>query len=188
MPPSARLTKEQIAKTAFEILRKEGYDALNARRLATELGVSTMPLFKHYESMNEIKSAAVRLGVEEYSKYMRSGVDDPIPFKGIGRAYIRFAKNEPKLFEIFYMRPTESVSGLDNVDPNIDVALDMASNILKGNTSGGEKLLRDMWIVVHGIATLEATGKMSFSEEETGDILSNIFLGLKKQYEGDIYE
>ena len=145
-----------------------------------------MPLFKHYKSMDEIKSAAVNLGVEEYTKYMRSGAEDPIPFKGIGRAYIRFAKNEPRLFEIFYMRPTESVAGLDKVDPNTAAALNMASNTLNGNADSGEKLLMNMWVVVHGIATLEATGKYSFSDDEIGEILSTIFLGLKKQYGGDL--
>ena len=186
MPPKSILTKEQIAIQAFEIIRSEGYDALNTRRLASELGVSTMPLFKHYKNMDEIKSAAVNLGVAEYTKYMQQGAADPIPFKGMGRAYIRFAKNEPMLFEIFFMRPTESVAGLDKVDPNTATALNMASSILKGNTGGGEKLLRDMWVVVHGIATLEATGKYSFSDDEISEILSTIFIGLKKQYGGDI--
>ena len=157
MPPKATITKEQIAQAAFEIIRKEGYDALNTRRLASSLGMSTMPLFRHFKNIDEIKSAAVNLGVEEYTRYMQSGANDPIPFKGIGRAYIKFAKNEPKLFEMFYMRPTESISGLNNVDPNTAPALDIASSILSGNKSGGEKLLRDMWIVVHGIATLEST-------------------------------
>ena len=100
MPPKAGLTKEQIAQKAYEILKNEGYDSLNARYLATQLGVSTMPLFKHYKNMDEIKAAAVGLGVAEYCRYMDEGSKEPIPFKGIGRAYISFAKNEPKLFEI----------------------------------------------------------------------------------------
>lgn len=188
MPPKATITKEQIAQAAFEIIRKDGYDALNTRRLASSLGMSTMPLFKYYKNIDEIKRAAVNLGVEEYMRYMQRGSNDPIPFKGIGRAYIKFAKEEPKLFEIFYMRPTESVLGLSNTDPSTAPALDMASKILSGNTTGAEKLLRDMWIVVHGIATLEATGKYSFSDEEKSQILSTIFSGLKTQYGGDMHE
>lgn len=184
MPPKAALTREQIAQMAFEIIRREGYDALNARRLAAELGVSTMPLFKYYKNMDEIKRAAVALGVEEYSKYIQSGAKEQIPFKGVGRAYIRFAKNEPKLFEMFFMRPTESVVGVEPVDPNMGAVLNIASDIMRGNKDNGQRLLRDMWIVTHGIATLEATGKLSFSDEEIGNTLSEIFLGLKNQYGG----
>ena len=180
MPPKAGLTKEQIAQKAYEILKNEGYDSLNARYLATQLGVSTMPLFKHYKNMDEIKAAAVGLGVAEYCRYMDEGSKEPIPFKGIGRAYISFAKNEPKLFEIFFMRPTDSVVGISHTDPNERDALDIASGIMSGNLNDGQRLLKSMWLVVHGIATLEATGKASFTEEERSETLSEIFLALKK--------
>lgn len=183
MPPKSVLTREQIVERAFEILRTEGYDALNARYLASSLGVSTMPLFKHYENMEEIKKAAVGLGVERYSSYMQMGMGDSIPFKGVGRAYIRFAKEEPKLFEIFFMRATNSIVGIDEVDPNYNDVLDIASKIMNGNNNNGEFILRNMWLIVHGIATLEVTGKMSFSDDEISEILSTTFLSLKTQME-----
>ncbi len=185
MPPKSVLTKEQIAQQAFKILRTEGYDALNARYLAASLGVSTMPLFRQYENMDEIKKAAVELGVERYSSYMKKGMEDSLPFKGVGRAYIRFAKEEPKLFEIFFMRATDSVLGVDITDPNYKDVLDVASGIMSGNSNSGECILRNMWLLVHGIATLEVTGKMSFSEDELSEILSSTFLGLKMQMEGE---
>ena len=179
MPPKSVLTKEQIAQTAFEILRKEGYDALNARYLASALGVSTMPLFRHFENMDEIKKAAVRLGMEKYCKYMRDGMTDPMPFKGVGKAYIKFAKEEPRLFEIFFMRATSSVVGIDENDPNYEDVLGIASKIMNGNSEDGQNILQSMWIIVHGIATLEVTGKMSFTEEEANRITSEAFLALK---------
>ena len=179
MPPKTGLTKDQIAQKAYEILKNEGYDSLNARYLATQLGVSTMPLFKHYKNMDEIKAVAVELGVAEYCRYMEKGSKEPIPFKGIGRAYVSFAKNEPKLFEIFFMRPTDSIVGISSTDPNTKTALNIAADIMSGNSDDGHRLLKDMWLVVHGIATLEATGKASFTEEELSETLSEIFMALK---------
>lgn len=183
MPPKASLTKGQIAEKAFEILRTEGYDALNARHLAASLGVSTMPLFKHYKNMDEIKAAAVALGTSEYSRYMQDGAKDTVPFRGIGRAYISFAKNEPKLFEIFFMRPTDSIVGVSSVDPNERAALDIASGLMCGNSDRGQRLLNDMWLIVHGIATLEATGKLSFTDEEITQTLSEVFMALRNYME-----
>ena len=63
MPPKSRYTKEEIANEALEIIRESGYDSLNARSLASRLNISTMPLFHSYENMEEIKKAAVQIGV-----------------------------------------------------------------------------------------------------------------------------
>ena len=185
MPKKTNLSREQIARTAFEILRTEGYDALNARYLAQRLGVSTMPLFHHFDSMEEIKYEAVRLGVERYREYMSKGMKDPLPFKGIGRAYIKFAKEEPKLFSLFYMRADDKVKELPREDPIAADAWDVVTEIMHGDRDEGARLLRSMWLLVHGIATLEATGKMSFSDDEMGEILSYTFAALKDKTEGE---
>ena len=181
MPPKASLTKELIAETAYSILRSKGYEKLNARYLASELGVSTMPLFHYYENMDEIKKAAVQKGVEAYTRYMQKGMEDPLPFKGAGRAYIKFAKEEPELFKIFFMTADENIVGLPDKDPNAATVGYITTEIMNGNKDNGSRILENMWLITHGIATLEATGKMSFSDEELSRILSETFMGLKKQ-------
>ncbi|MBQ8850309.1 MAG: TetR/AcrR family transcriptional regulator [Clostridia bacterium] len=185
MPPKANLTKEKIAEKAFEILRSEGYDALNARYLAASLGVSTMPLFHYYENMDEIKIAAITLGVEKYCRYMEDGMGEEFPFKGIGKAYIKFAKEEPKLFKIFFMTADDKVIGVPKKDPKYGAAFDIASNIMNGNQDEGSRILKSMWIFVHGIASLEATGKTTFDEFEVNDMLSDVFWGLKNQLKSE---
>ena len=181
MPPKSNLTKEIIAQKAFSILRSEGYEKLNARYLASQLGVSTMPLFHYYENMDEIKAAAVGIGVDIYNEYMKKGMKAEIPFKGIGRAYIQFAKDEPELFKIFFMTADEKIVGLPKEDKNGVIALGIASGIMDGDKKDGSHMLRNMWVMVHGIATLEATGKLSFTEREISQMLSQTFMGLKNQ-------
>ena len=68
MPPKSKYTKEEIAKEALELIREQGYDSLNARSLASRLGISTMPLFHSYENMDEIKKAATELGLSKYNQ------------------------------------------------------------------------------------------------------------------------
>jgi len=181
MPPKANLTREMIAEKAFDILRNEGYEKLNARYLATSLGVSTMPLFHYYENMDEIKKVAVDLGVEKYTEYIKKGMEHELPFKGVGRAYIQFAKDEPELFKIFFMTADDKVIGVPRDDPNRGEVLDITTDIMNGNKEDGSRILKSMWLFVHGVATLEATGKMSFSDDELSQILSEAFSGLKSQ-------
>ena len=179
MPPKSKYTKEEIAKEALAIIRDSGYDALNARSLAKRLGISTMPLFSCYENMDEIREAAVRLGIDRYNEYMRDAMNTAEPFKSVGRSYIRFAQDEPELFRMFFMSPTSNIAGLPEVDSNVAPVTDIASEMLNGDRDAGEKMLFDMWIFVHGIATLSVTGKKKFSDEEIGEVLSSVFKRLK---------
>ena len=53
MPARKKIEKENIIDTCLKIIRKEGIDALNARKVAKALGCSTQPLFYYYENMNK---------------------------------------------------------------------------------------------------------------------------------------
>ena len=179
MPPKAKLTKEQIAERALDIIRRDGYGMLNARSLAAECGTSTMPLFHYYENMDEIRRAAVALGVELYSRYIDEGMREEMPFKGVGKAYIRFAREEPQLFRAFFMMPSADVAGLSETDPNHARVHDIVTVSLNGDAEGAECLFRDMWIYVHGIATLAVTGKTLFSDEDISRMISHVFASLR---------
>jgi DNA-binding transcriptional regulator YhcF (GntR family) len=46
-PPEPQLGREQVVRTAIAIADAEGLGALSMRRIATEMGVSTMALYRH---------------------------------------------------------------------------------------------------------------------------------------------
>ena len=64
MPPKVRVTREDILRTAFEILRHEGASALNARSIATALDCSTQPIFSNFSSMEELLKAVLAVAYE----------------------------------------------------------------------------------------------------------------------------
>jgi AcrR family transcriptional regulator len=49
-----RLSREDLARAALEILDRDGVDALSMRRLAQILGVGTMTLYGHVRSKDEL--------------------------------------------------------------------------------------------------------------------------------------
>lgn len=55
MPAVIELKKETIVKVAVKMVNKDGWDSVNARSLAKQLGVSTKPLYRIYNNMEEIK-------------------------------------------------------------------------------------------------------------------------------------
>lgn len=51
------LTRGQIVERALEIGDREGLDAVSVRRLASELGVTSMALYRHVKDKNDLVSA-----------------------------------------------------------------------------------------------------------------------------------
>ena len=51
------------------------------------------------------------------------------------------------------------------------------------NSDTAAKLYRHLWIYTHGIATLLVTKVCSFSDEEIGQMLTEVFVSLMKQGE-----
>ena len=69
MPPKVRITREKIIRTAVDIVRRDGPDALNARVIAGELGCSTQPLFSNFATMEELRRAVVSAADALYQQY-----------------------------------------------------------------------------------------------------------------------
>src|SRR6059036_795279 len=71
--PRARLTRDQVAAAALELLDREGLEALSMRRLAEELGVGTMTLYGYFRSKNELLDAVVDAAVAERGPFRFEG-------------------------------------------------------------------------------------------------------------------
>lgn len=55
--PSRLLTQEQILRKALDVLRRDGVEGLSQRRLAGELGVTPMTLYRYYPSKDALLDA-----------------------------------------------------------------------------------------------------------------------------------
>lgn len=53
------LSKELILRAALQVVDEEGLDALSLRRIAAQLGVSAMSLYRHYRNKAEIEAGIV---------------------------------------------------------------------------------------------------------------------------------
>ncbi|MGL6201461.1 MAG: hypothetical protein ACRC3H_21265 [Lachnospiraceae bacterium] len=84
---------------AYEITKTEGIAAVNARSIAKRLKCSTHPVFRVYENMESLKEDIVKRAEKHYNTRMMSGLEHPVPFLGMGIAYIQFAKEEKQLFK-----------------------------------------------------------------------------------------
>lgn len=56
-----KVSKEQIIDAAVEVLRDDGFSAINARSVAKKLGCSTQPIYFSFKNMDELKAALIAI-------------------------------------------------------------------------------------------------------------------------------
>ena len=182
MPPKFKFTREEIIQAALDLTRESGIAAVTARGLGAKLGSSVKPIFSLFENMeevqNEVLKAAEKLSQARIRETMESGQYPP--YKASGIAYICFAKEEKELFKLLYMRDRsrETFDEGDSVKPLIE-------EIQKQTGLSEEDAYRfhlEMWVYVHGIATMIATSYLEWDLDTVSEVLTDAYVGLKYRF------
>ena len=106
-----------------------------------------------------------------------------VPYKASGMAYIRFAKEEKELFKLLFMRDrTEEDS--ETEDESIDGIIALISRNTGLSNEDARLFHLEMWIFVHGIATMIVTGYLDWEEEYVSRTLTDVYEGLKARWCG----
>ncbi len=184
MPPKTKKTKEEIVAAALNIVRQKGAEALTAREVGAALGVSTRPIFTFFQTMNEMKAEMRKLAEDISRDYIERGLAMEVPFLGVGLQYIRFAKDEPELYKMLFLTsPAVEGSGAMELMGRLQrIVREPIQRIYHMNAVTAERYFRDMWLVVHSLATLIVTGGCRYSEEEISSILTGFSLSVCKAY------
>ena len=103
MPPRIKFSKDEITAAALEIARRNGIDAVTARDVEAELGVSSRPIFTWFDSMEQLKESVCEAAIDIWKNYLQQGLASPRPFLGTGKQYIRFAREEPNLYKLLFL-------------------------------------------------------------------------------------
>ena len=179
MPPKMRITKDHIIRTAVELVRENGADALNARAIAASLDCSTQPVFSNFATMDDLRKAAILAAYDIYLDFIGAEVESGKypPYKAFGMAYIRFAKEERELFKLLFMRSREDRSLVPTSDFDYSVELIMKAN---GVSLEKARLMHlEMWVCVHGIAAMLVTSFLKLDWELISNILTDVYQGIR---------
>jgi AcrR family transcriptional regulator len=104
MPPRIRYTAEKILDAALSLTHAEGIDMVTARNVAAGLGCSTGPIFTHFASMDDLHEQLMDVIIGRFvATASEASHDDPLIGAGVG--WLRFAAEEPRLYEAVFLRP-----------------------------------------------------------------------------------
>lgn len=180
MPPKNKFTKEEIIKTALEIVRERGQKYVTAKEIAVRLGVSTRPIFTSFKTMDELRKEMYNAAVELYHEYLSEGLESKIPFLGFGMQYIRFAREETELYKLIFIDPPADgkCSAIAEMKRSLEIVREPLQRIYNISSAEAELYFRDMWLVVYALAALIAVGENTYSDKEISKILTEFSISI----------
>jgi AcrR family transcriptional regulator len=159
-------TRAALIEIAARLLAEEGPRALSARRVATEAGCSTMAVYTHFGSMNDLVREIAREGFARLEAHLASvdATDDPVADMALlGRLYRHNALANSHLYEVMF--GGSSLAGFSLTDEDRQYGRYTLADVL--NCAGrciaagrfrqddAELVAHQMWTTVHGIVSLE---------------------------------
>ena len=179
MANTTKITKEMILDTAFSIARREGLNSISNRRIAKELNSSIRPIYYQFKNTEELKlELGKKIDTYFYDYLLNNKLGNMPLYKQIGINYIRFSRDEKKLFKILFMSDNKLLPS----DFILDTDYMKIKDIIRISTNLSDKDIKSfhlkMWLFTHGIATLSANDTILFTDKQISDLLSYEFQAL----------
>ena len=165
MPPKISYTEEAILTAALQALRESGTEGLTARKIAKKMEGSTQPIYRVFPSIEALADRAAEEVLRIALDYMEREWDPESHFLAIGLGYLRFAREEPELFEFLVTGRRKQWFVTDRGSPLYVLIEKMRQDRYLRDLPDTELigLFNDMFIYTHGLCTLKTIRK-----EETG--------------------
>lgn len=185
MPPKPKFTKEEITAAALDLVSEKGLNALTARDLGNRLGSSARPIFTAFKNMEEVQQAVRDAARDRFVSYAQKAIHYTPAFKQMGMQMLLFAREEPRLYELLFMKsdgmPHFLEEGYLPRDKAGTLALEMLQKDYGLDREDARKLFHHVWIFTFGIGALCATGMCHFSDEELNELLGQDFMAMLTQ-------
>jgi AcrR family transcriptional regulator len=177
----------RLIEAGIRLLEQHGPQALRARKVAAEVGTSTMAVYTNFGGMAGLVDAIASAAFVRFGRALTEVpcTDDPVAdFLAMGIAYRRFALANPQRYQLIFGigSPGESTDRTDMtvtgraIDrPDRAVSFEALLDAVRRMIAAGR--IRDdgelpiagrMWSVIHGAVTLELAG--FFGREGRGPV------------------
>lgn len=180
MPPKVKTDRNCIVNAAFEVAKSEGLAAVTAQSVSAVLKTSVAPIFREFQTIEELRIAAAEKNNEFHTQYIQNYPLVGSEFLTYGIAYIHFAQEYPQLFEMIIQPGCHSMR--EQLTDSIAFAVNSAGKQSGLSAERAKDLFSNIWIYTHGIACLVYRGSIVMTEEEEKNLLINAFGAFNEHY------
>lgn len=196
--PTKSDTRARVLEAAIRLLDTDGPDALQVRRIAAEVGSSTMTVYTHFGSMIDLRTAVIQEGLRRFAIALDQvgQTEDAIAdlFRQ-GVAYRRFALDNPHLYRMMFgvSTPTSdhqnfrdlSVDGSPGALPEATTAFGVLARLTARAAAESRIDVPDtvafaaqIWSGIHGYVLLEMAGFFDSEGNGLGEVLAPLTISL----------
>jgi AcrR family transcriptional regulator len=170
--------RERLIEAGIRLLERDGQQALQARKVAAEIGASTMAVYTHFGGMSGLLDAIAGEAFTRFSQALTEvpETDDPVAdFFAMGASYRRFALANPQRYQLIFgitspeaitrNRTDLTVAGqaTDRVErgASFDALLKVVRRMIAAGRirDDGERAIAGrVWSLIHGAVMLEMAG------------------------------
>jgi AcrR family transcriptional regulator len=122
--PEPRFTREELARQALAIMDAHGSEALTMRRLAEELGMGTMALYRYFPSKNDLMDAAIEVAAPEVELPEPGAAPWKDQLAGLARALFQAGLRHPSVARERFDRPLQTPGAMRVTDRAIALLLE----------------------------------------------------------------
>jgi AcrR family transcriptional regulator len=149
-----------LLETAARLIAEEGSPGLSLRRLAAEVGTSTMAIYTHFGGMTELRQAVRREGFARLAGHLAQGgtTADPVTDLGmLGWRYYLNATTNPHLYRAMFMEHDDTCEqdiGMGTFQTLVD-GVDRCIRAGRFHQADPVDLAMQLWSSSHGIVALQ---------------------------------
>jgi AcrR family transcriptional regulator len=171
-------SRRRLLDAALRLLADGGPEALQARRLAAEVGASTMAVYTYFGGMGQLITEVVREGYIWFGRRLAEVPrgDDPVAdLLALGMAYRGYALENPQLYRLMFGANAPGGRRAGN-DPSVAAAaealpeaqaafaqlVDLVARVMRASAGAGQErpgpAAFQIWSALHGYVLLEVAG------------------------------
>jgi AcrR family transcriptional regulator len=158
--PDLDLRRDQLLRLARDLAESEGWPAVTMRRLAGELRVTQPVVYSAFDGRQALIDAVVVSGFAELAAALNAVNASPMARM---RAYLDFADAHPRVYEAMFSLPSGLAFAADDTPAPLHLAF---SAIYEAFPDDDGTRAEVAWSVLHGLATLQASGRLRANQAQ----------------------
>jgi AcrR family transcriptional regulator len=158
--PDLDQRRDQVRRLARDLAESEGWAAVTMRRLAGDLGVTQPVIYSAYSGRQALVDAVALDGFGDLAAALEASGAAPMARM---RAYLDFAAGHPRVYEaMFSMSTGLTFAAGDTPDPLVRAFGAVREAFPDADGTRAEVA----WSTLHGLATLQAGGRLRAGEAQ----------------------
>jgi AcrR family transcriptional regulator len=176
MQRAKKSQRQRILDAADAQFRRGGLDAISIRRVAADVGLSPMAIYRHYESKDALVEALVQTGLRRFESFLgrAEGGRSPVErVRALAQAYLEFAFAHPHVFDLLFLtrRPSDEPF-MHEYKARTSPSFDILYRAVQDGIASKAFVERDpldvalsVWAYGHGLIALFVAGRFGRGEE-----------------------